>query len=320
MKDAENTPVVFISYAWGGAFGEKEWIRRNIVEGLNWQYRVFWDRDSIGFGESIDACIAKALGQRPLTVFCICDADYLASARIAGSGLSRELHMLSEIAGTEQVRIIPLLIEEGCAGRLPAPLAGLAYLDLTEPHKRGLYLGDIMYALMNGATQAEMNVALTRQIQWDDLNNRANRYFRENPFSIRGNARTHEVTTGPGQLLPAPQWMWDSDEWGYMLGDDNPTYCPSKGRWHWDYFTPSRGMRALGTAVMAFLFPHRTGPADQRALQAAGTVLAQRIFAMTYITEPFNLEPGELVCVLLNDNEGYAALASLLETPGRPPA
>lgn len=69
MKDEEDNLSVFISYAWGGALEKKEWIRQHIVESLKWKYPVFWDRDSIGFGESIDACISKALDQRPLMVF-----------------------------------------------------------------------------------------------------------------------------------------------------------------------------------------------------------------------------------------------------------
>ncbi|EPE1340944.1 hypothetical protein ACSGVL_001631 [Salmonella enterica] len=51
MKDEEDNLSVFISYAWGGALEKKEWIRQHIVESLKWKYPVFWDRDSIGFGE-----------------------------------------------------------------------------------------------------------------------------------------------------------------------------------------------------------------------------------------------------------------------------
>ncbi|EAA3607696.1 hypothetical protein DOB60_25415 [Salmonella enterica subsp. enterica] len=132
MKDEEDNLSVFISYAWGGALEKKEWIRQHIVESLKWKYPVFWDRDSIGFGESIDACISKALDQRPLMVFCICDTDYLVSAQKVGSGLYRELQLLTKIATLEGVKIIPLIFDTECAQNLPEPLDGRTYLNLEE--------------------------------------------------------------------------------------------------------------------------------------------------------------------------------------------
>lgn len=314
MNEMENKAVVFISYAWGGALDKKEWIRRSIVKSLDWKFTVFWDRDSIGFGETIDSCILKALSQRPISVFCLCDADYLSSAKIVGSGLYRELKLLAEMASADDVKIIPLILEAGCAANLPEPLAGRAYLNLEALHQRGLDFGATVLALAGGATQAQVIEYLTQQINKANLHQRANAHFKDRPLTLWGNARTHEVTVRPGQLLLPPKWMWGSMEWGYMLSDEDPTFCPSKGRWHWDYSTPSRGMRALGTAVMSAFFPQYTSSSDQHALQTGGAVLAQRVFAMTYITEPFVLESEELVQVLINDLEGYAALEHLLNS------
>lgn len=35
---------------------------------LDWKYAVFWGRDSIGYGDSVDLCISKALSKRPVSV------------------------------------------------------------------------------------------------------------------------------------------------------------------------------------------------------------------------------------------------------------
>lgn len=143
--------------------GKKEWVRQQIVNSLNGKYSVFWDRDTIGFGESIDACIHKALTHRPIKVFCICDADYLHSAKKVGSGLHRELQILEKIAHEDQVKIIPLIFESDCIRDLPAPLAGRAYLDLAELHKRNLFIGNEMYALAEGISQAEMSILIKKK-------------------------------------------------------------------------------------------------------------------------------------------------------------
>ncbi|PHM23429.1 hypothetical protein Xbud_03584 [Xenorhabdus budapestensis] len=80
MKDKSDT-TIFISYAWGGGADKKEWIRAHIVSSLDWEYSLFWDRDSIAFGDSVDFTIRKALASRPLKVFCLCDEDYVYSAK-----------------------------------------------------------------------------------------------------------------------------------------------------------------------------------------------------------------------------------------------
>ncbi|VVQ07680.1 toll/interleukin-1 receptor domain-containing protein [Pseudomonas fluorescens] len=316
MQEEEKKGAIFISYAWGGPLEHKEWLRQRIIKPLGWKYRVFWDRDSIGFGESIDKTIAYALDQRPISVFCICDRDYLVAAQRVNSGLHRELQMLTRIADCDGVRIIPLIFDAGSAADLPEPLAGRAYLNVQPLHEHGLNLSSVLLAVADGATQAQVNTYMAGRLKAHDLRQQAIAYFSQQNMELWGNARTHEVRIyqvgrEPRLLLPA-QWMWDSDEWGFMLGDDNPTYCPSQGRWHWDYFSPSRGMRALGTATMSVFFSDRETLDDQAMLASAGAVLARSVFAMTYKTEAFNLAPDELINLLINDAEGYAALEHLL--------
>ncbi|ANH98584.1 hypothetical protein A8L59_14565 [Pseudomonas koreensis] len=318
MLKEEEKDAIFISYAWGGSLHQKEWLRQRIIEPLDWKYRVFWDRDSIGFGESIDKVIARALEQRPINVFCICDSDYLVAAQRVNSGLHRELQMLTQIADHVGVRIIPLIFDADSSADLPEPLAGRAYLNVHPLHERGLDLSSLLLGVADGATQAQVNTHIAERLKADDLRQLAKAYFRRQNMELWGSARTHEVRvfqTGqqPRLLLPA-QWMWDNNEWGGMLGDDNPTYCPSKGRWHWDYFSPSRGMCALGTATMSAFFPDRESSGDQAMLTSAGAILARSVFAMTYKTEAFNLAPAELINILLNDAEGYAALEHLVSS------
>ncbi|EEC0293621.1 TIR domain-containing protein [Salmonella enterica subsp. enterica serovar Texas] len=315
MTNIENNLTAFISYAWGDHFEKKEWIRQHIVESLELKYQVFWDRDSIDFGKSIDTCIMGALNQRPLIVFCICDTDYVFSAQNVGSGLHRELQLLAEIATEKDVKIIPLIFDSTCIHNLPTLLAGRTYLLLEELYRRRLYLGDIILALADGITQAEMTIWLKQKIARSDLYKQAESYFQNHQLTIWGNAHTHEVVIEPKTLLLAPQWMWDSKKWGYMLSDDNSTFCPSKGRWHWDYgFSPSYGMRAFGTAVASAFFPKCTSHADQCELQIVGTILAKKVFSMICKTEPFVFEHKELIQILINDKDGYNALESLLQS------
>src|SRR5690606_16592631 len=139
----------------------------------------------------------------------------------------------------------------------------------------------------DGATQAEVGAYLEYRLKHADLRKAATTFLRDVPVRILGNAFTHEVTVRPGQQLTAPQWMWSSKDWDYMLSDDPPHFCPTKGRWPWDYpFSASRGMRALGAAVMSAFFPHRNSPADIDALEVGGRLLAIHVFAMTRHSEP----------------------------------
>lgn len=316
MQDEKNIPSIFISYAWGGPLATKEWIRNSIVRGLEWKHKIFWDRDSIPFGKSIDDAIVIALSIRPIIVFCVCDGDYVSAAKRVGSGLNREIQMLEEVAGTEGVSIIPLIFDEKSKAKLPSPLTGRAYLDLQPLHDRNLQLDTVLFSVADGATQAQVYDLIRGQLSVHELRERAGNYFNQEKIELWGNPRTHIVNVRSNgsheSLLLPPQWMWDSDEWGEMLWHENSTYSPKNGRWHWDYFTPSRGMRALGTAAMAVFFPHCHSFDDQWALEVGGTIVAKHVCAMTYQTEVFLLGADELTNLLINDAGGFKALEHLL--------
>ncbi|MBZ3656081.1 hypothetical protein JS565_21130 [Salmonella enterica subsp. enterica serovar Senftenberg] len=86
----------------------------------------------------------------------------MVSAQKVGSGLYRELQLLTKIATLEGVKIIPLIFDTECAQNLPEPLDGRTYLNLEEMHHRGLYLGDAMLALADGRTQSWMTMWLKK--------------------------------------------------------------------------------------------------------------------------------------------------------------
>lgn len=312
MKDKSNT-FVFISYAWGGSVEKKEWIRDCIVSSLSWEYSLFWDRDSIAFGDSIDGSIQSALANRPLKVFCLCDEDYTASAKIVGSGLYRELQMLSTLCAEPDVKIIPVILERSCIAELPAPLAGRAWLDLSEVHGRGLFIGNAMRYLAGDVTQSELLAWINETLRKDDLQKSARHYFHRTPLRFTGNAFTHQVSINDSQPLRAPQWMWESTEWGYMLDDEHETYCPKKGRWHWDHFSPGRSMQALGIAMMAQFFPDNAREGVRWAIEEAGKILALDFISMIRQDEPFILDVDEIINYLIRKDTGRHALEHLLK-------
>lgn len=321
MNSERDRGAIFISYAWGGELQHKEWVRRCIVAHLDWNYRVFWDRDSINFGQSITEAIDTALAERPLLVLCLCDQDYLDAAERTNSGLYRELQALTEVANSPGVRIVPLLLSEGCEGQFPAPLDGRLYLDLRPLHTRGLDLGAALLNMVEGVSQAQVQRGIQNQVAMAKLRQRAYDYLKQYPLSLFGDGCTHDVMVRPeGQVqfpLLAPQWMWDSKEWGFMLGDENSTYCPVKGRWHWDRFSASRGMRALGTAALSAFFPRLVGEHEQRALNVGGAVLAVHFFTTNKVNESFIFDMNDLITFMILDFDGYGVLESLLDAMDR---
>ncbi|MOA13137.1 hypothetical protein D3C78_1331720 [compost metagenome] len=114
-------------------------------------------------------------------------------------------------------------------------------------------------------------------------------------------------------LLQPPQWMWESNSWNYMLEDNGPTFCPTKGRWHWELSASSIEMRPLGTAVISTFFPHLTGEEEQGLLNTGGTLLAFTFFKMVLITEPFSFDADDLVNLLIHHDEGFNVLERLLD-------
>lgn len=317
MTDAENRGSIFISYAWGDGLENKEWVRQRIVSCLDWSHDVFWDRDNIGYGERPDVAISKQLAKRPVTVLCLCDQDYLRSAQKEGSGLSRELQMLALISDQPDVRIIPLIIEAGCAGNLPAPLSERIYLDLQPLVQRNIDIGMAVAGLADGCSQAAVQSSINKQLGAFKLRKRAENYLEQFPLTIWGNGRNHEVTvysekTAPYLLTPPP-WMWNSDHWSYMLNDDGPTFCPSRGVWHWEYCAISLDIRPLSTAAVSTFFPQLTSEYEQGLLNTAGMLLASKLFKTFRINEAFTFEAEDLITFLINSDEGYKVLERLLD-------
>jgi len=320
MTAAENGSSIFISYAWGKGFQKKEWIRQGIVADLNWKHDVFWDRDSIPLGESIERTIAEALAKRPLLVLCLCDQDYLEAAQRTGSGLHDELRMLAQIAVEPRVRIVPIILESDCTERLPSPLIGRLYLNLQPLHSLNLNIGMSILGVAEGLSQAQLQSEINDQLAVFHLRQRALGFLKQRPLTIWGSGRNHEVTVRPDDVAPyllkPPEWMWESSRWNYLLNDDDPTFCPIKGRWHWEYVQISTQLRPLGTAVVSTFFPQLISKREQGLLNTAGTLLASKFFRMIEIHEPFTFDADDLVNHLICDHEGFSLLEKLLDAAG----
>ncbi|EOW2137042.1 toll/interleukin-1 receptor domain-containing protein [Stenotrophomonas sp. GD03908] len=302
--------TVFISYAWGGQFHAKEWIRSDIILNLDWKYRVFWDRDSVGFGQSIDKLIERALAERPLIVFCLCDSDFLSAMSRPGSGLSRELAMLEKHVDQSDVRIVPVILGIDARAALPPVLQGRAYLDLTELHSESIPLGEFLLAATDGSTQAQITHEVQQRLEYHALRKRALYWLQDQGVRFTGSARTHEVFY-KGRLLTPPDWMYESPDWSYMIHDDNEDFCPAKGRWFWDHSGPSRAMQALGTAVASVMFLDRLRPELHGAFNSAGSVLAEKVFGYVKSHEPFHVDGEEIIRTLLNSSDGYRVMSRL---------
>jgi len=318
MTAEDNGTSIFISYAWGDGFEKKEWVRQSVVASLDWKHDVFWDRDTIALGEMITSTIRKALTKRPLLVLCLCDQDYLEAAKHEGRGLYDELLMLAEIADEPDVRVVPLILESGCSGQLPSPLAGRLYLNLQPLHSRNLHIGSAVFGVAEGCSQAQLQTEINATVAVFQLRQRALAFLNQRPMTVWGNGRTHEVTVrpegAPGYVLTPPEWMWESDRWRYELEEDGPACCPAKGRWYWDYVQFSSEMRPLATAVMSIFFPDLTGEHGQRLLESGGILLATKFFRMNYNHEAFTFDVNDLVSALTHGDEGCRILDQLLDT------
>jgi hypothetical protein len=304
---------VFISYAWGSSLAKKEWLRDQIVSQLELHnFAVFWDRDNILFGQNIDQVIRSALAVRPLTIVCICDADFIEGAKRANSGLFRELMMIADISGDDSVRILPVILDNGYGNTLPEVLSGRMYLDLTTLHTRKLQIGTVLGAALLGASQAQVAALIDEQIEIAKLWARAAKYFGCGQVGFIGDARTHIVRSNDSKLLVPPAWMYQASRWSHRLADDVPGFSPSKGIWHWDHWSPSTGMRALGAAAMSAFFPTKTNNEDIGAIEHCGAVLAVRIIAMTKKTEHLQFDWREMVQCITTSDAGLQALNRLL--------
>lgn len=304
---------VFISYAWGKSLAQKEWLRDQVVSHLELcNFSVFWDRDNILFGQSIDYIIRSALAARPIHVVCICDQDFLDSARRANSGLSRELTMIADIAEQDGVSILPVILDSGCHSSLPEVLIGRMYLDLITLHSRKLQIGTALSAALLGASQTQVAKLIDEQIKIASLWARATKYFAGHEVRFDGNARTHVVKSNDGNLLLPPAWMYQVSRWSYLLADDVPGFSPKNGIWHWDHWHPSTAMRGLGAAAMSVFFPTRICNNDISAVEHCGDILAIHIIAMTKKTEHLRFDWREMVQYVLKADGGMRALDRLL--------
>ena len=316
MATAESGGSIFISYAWGTGFQKKEWVREGIIASLTWKHDVFWDRDTIAPGELIERTISKALAKRPLLVLCLCDQDYLEAAQRIGSGLYEELRLLAQISEEPGVRIVPLILESGCAERLPFPLIGRLYLNLQPLHSRNLHIGNIIWGVAEGLSQAQLQSEIDNLLAIFDLRKKVFSFLERRPLTIWGSGRNHEVMVYPAAetpyLLKPPQWMRESSRWDYLLEDDEPTCCPTKGRWYWDYVQVSTEMAPLGAAVMSTFFPQLTYKKEQGFLNRGGTLLASKFFRMVKFHEPFTFDANDLVNNLIQDREGFEILEQLM--------
>jgi hypothetical protein len=243
--------------------------------------------------------------------------DYLEAAQRIGSGLYEELRLLAQIADKPGVRVVPLILESGCAERLPAPLIGRLYLNLQPLHSRNLDIGMTILGVAEGLSQAQLQSEINDRLAVFHLRQRTLSFLKLRPLTIWGSGRNHEVTVRPDDaapyLLKPPQWMWESSSWNYLLDDDEPTFCPTKGRWHWEYVQISTEMRPLGTAVVSTFFPKLTDKREQGLLNTVGTLLASRFFRMVEISEPFTFDADDLVNHLIRDREGFDVLEQLLD-------
>ncbi|MFJ5235184.1 toll/interleukin-1 receptor domain-containing protein [Pseudomonas neuropathica] len=316
MTEVENRGHIFISYAWGNGFENKEWVRQRVLTQISWSHEVFWDRDSIALGDSIDGVIAKALSKRPIQILCLCDQDYVNAAQMKGSGLHRELKMLTEIADDLDVRIVPIILDSGCVAKLPEPLIGRLYLNLQPLHELNIDIGTAVMEVAEGRTAAQVQSGVNARLAAFKLRERALKYFQKRPVEVWGNGRNHEVTVyregqAPCLLLPAP-WMWESSNWNYMLNDDSPTFCPTEGRWHWELSSSSIDMRPLATAVLSIFFDQLDSRNVEPWLNQGGIVLANTFFRTVMETEAFSFDAEDVVGFLMRRDEGYKALEKLL--------
>ncbi|MBH3356731.1 toll/interleukin-1 receptor domain-containing protein [Pseudomonas guariconensis] len=324
MTTEEKGCSIFISYAWGSEFRKKEWIRQDIVSYLEWRHDVFWDRDTIALGDLVTDTISKGLAKRPLLVLCLCDQDYLEAAKRVGGGLHDELRMLAQIVDEPGVRVVPLILESGCSGCLPAPLADRLYLDLQPLYRLNLSISTAIWGVAEGLGQAQLQREINAELALFHLRQRALGFLKKRPLTIWGNGQNHQVEVQPDgatpYLLKPPQWMWDSNSWNYLLDDDEPTFCPSMGRWHWEHVQISTEMRPLGAAVISMFFPQFTEENEKKLLNRAATLLASKFFRMVKIHESFSFDVNDLVNNLTCDQEGCNLLQQLLDAAGVTPA
>lgn len=312
MTDEQEKIPTFVSYSWGGPYDKKDWLRSNVITYLEGAgCSVFRDRDSIPIGNSILSDIEIALDKAPLSVICICDHDYVASAITKGSGLHAELKMLRRRSKGSDVKIIPVIIEESVNQLLPQPLADRLYIDLTSLHKNGIPLGPTVMSAVLGASQSQIKVEIAARLKEAEIWERARLHFQHQPWEIYGEAGSHRVFCNPGGPLLPPKWMYDDPSWSYRVLDCQEKYHPAHGIWHWDWWTPGASMCTLGAAICSAFFPHKWNQSKADIIKG-GEIIAQRIISFVKFTEPLDMNWRNFVQVMLLDTSGLESLDRLL--------
>jgi hypothetical protein len=291
---------VFISYAWGGTFDKSEAMREDVLRSLSLDFSVFWDLRSISHGELPDEAVSKALSKRPIVIFCMCDTAYLGAASSMNSGVHRELGAMSRIVVSEDVRMIPVILDHDCLAKLPEPLSGRVPLDVSALHKRGIHPGLAMWAIASGASQIELNQLLSGQLHRANVRVKAMEYFHNVSTTLYGSGRTHVVEVGEGEKLLPPHWMLERIEWKGRMLEELGDFWPMKGIWQWGWDTATSGVQALGIAACAAFFPNEPHLHRRRLIERAGILLAEGFFTFVHTYEPFIFEKKDLIDTLVS--------------------
>ena len=105
--------------------------------------------------------------------------------------------------------------------------------------------------------------------------------------------------------------MYQVSRWSFRMAENVPGFCPNNGIWHWDHWSTSTGMRALGVAAISAIFPDKSNEKEIAAIEHCGDIIAQRIFAMVKETEAFSVKGKEMIQCIAMERGGLEALAEL---------
>lgn len=308
---SQSNPKVFISYAWGGDFRKKEWLKERVLWSL-YNMEVFWDRESVLHGQTADLLIEKALSERPLIVICMVDADYVRASAKSDSGLYRELQLIKRVRDQESVRVVPLILEPGLKNELHEALHGLTYLDVSAIASLHSSMGLVVDALVRGYTQRQvLNFVEHIAAGWE-LRQRLMSNLSWFDGCYYGCPDTREVRLNHGQLLVVPDWMKESQEWRNAAREEQQDFNPSLGIWHWDHFSCSVGMRALGVALMDRMFPKAAVQGMAAELKVLGVQLAQNQISMTKRYETLLISASDIADAAMHSDVTRMAAARLM--------
>lgn len=98
--------------------------------------------------------------------------------------MHEELRLLAQIADKRGVRIVPLILESGCAERLLVPLIGRLYLNLQPLYSRNLDIGNIIWGVADELSQAQLQREIKNLLVVFNLKRRAFRFLEQYPLTI----------------------------------------------------------------------------------------------------------------------------------------